>query len=213
MNLTKVRGVLTCLLFLMATTAEAQVERYVEGLHYERLPDLAAASDLGAPEGRQSVLEIFWFGCGHCYAFDPLLNHWVADRSGVQFTRTPMIWNATTKEHARLFYTARALGTLDRMHDRIFNEIHAKQNYLLDTESVVALFGEFGVDAATAEKTYHSFSVDADLRRTETALREVVVPSVPALVINGKYLITSTEAVPTHQAMLDVADFLLDKES
>jgi thiol:disulfide interchange protein DsbA len=213
MNLAKLRGVLTCLLFLMTTTAEAQVERYVEGLHYERLPDTSSAAELGAPDGRQSVLEIFWWGCGHCYAFDPLLNHWVADRAGVQFARTPMIWNGTTKEHARLFYTVRTLGKLDEMHDRIFNEIHARENYLLDAESVVALLGEYGVDAATAEKTYHSFGVDLDLRKTEAALREVVVPGVPALVINNQYLIMSNDAVPTHQAMLDVAAFLLNKES
>jgi thiol:disulfide interchange protein DsbA len=213
MNLAKARGVLTCLLFLAATAAQAQVERFVEGVHYERLPEVAAAADLGAPEGRQSLLEIFWFGCGHCYAFDPLLNHWVADRPGVQFARTPMIWNATTKEHARLFYTARSLGVLDAMHERIFHEIHANENYLLDKESVVALLAEFGVDEALAAKTYRSFAVDSDLRRTETALREIVVPGVPALVVNGKYLVMSNEAVSTHEAMLDVAGFLLDKES
>lgn len=213
MNLAKVRGALACLLFLMATTVEAQVERYVQGLHYERLPDLSAASRLVVPEGRQSVLEIFWYGCGHCYAFDPLLNRWVADRPSVRFARIPMIWNTSTREHARLFYTARALGTLDRMHDRIFNEIHEKQNFLLDVDSVATLFGEFGMDRDTVVRTYHAFNVDSDLRRNESVLREIVVPGVPALIINGEYLITSTDAVPTHQAMLEVAEFLLAKES
>jgi protein dithiol oxidoreductase (disulfide-forming) len=213
MNLAKVRGVLTCLLFLLASTANAQVERFVEGVHYTRLPDPSVAYELGAPDGDQSVLEIFWFGCGHCYAFDPLLNHWAAAKAGVQFARVPVIWNATTREHARLFYTALGLGVLDEMHARIFNEIHEKQNYLLDQASVTALFGEFGVDRASVEKTYHSFGVDAALRKTETGLRELGVSGVPALIVNGKYLVNIQGSVDSQQTMLDVADFLLGKES
>ncbi len=213
MNLAKVRGVLTCLLFLTATAAEAQVERFVEGVHYQRLSDTRAAYDLGAPEGRQSVLEVFWFGCGHCYAFDPLLNHWVEDRPAVQFARSPVIWNGTTREHARLFFTTRLLGLEAKMHDRVFNEIHEKKNYLLDAESVGELFTEFGVDEERFEKTYASFSVDTELRKTETAQRELKLEGVPALIVNGEFLVTNTDAVPTHQMMLDVTEFLLDRES
>lgn len=214
MNLVKVRGVLACLLFLLTAAAQAQVERFVEGVHYKRLPDMSAAYGLATPQGQQAVTEIFWFGCGHCYAFEPLLNHWVAGKpDSFQFTRTPMIWDANTKEHARLFYTARALGVLDAMHARVFNEIHEKGNYLLDANSAGALFGDFGVDKATFEKTYASFGVDAELRKTESMLREIVSPSVPALIVNGKYLINIQGPVNSQQAMLDVADFLLGKES
>lgn len=214
MNLAKVRGISTCLLFLLATTAEAQVERFVEGVHYTRLADASIARNLGAPEAPQSILEIFWFGCGHCYAFDPLLEHWVAAKpAAFEFARAPVMWNGTTKEHARLFYTARALGVLDAMHGRIFDEIHERQNYLLDADSVAALFADFGIDQAIVDKTYRSFGVDAALRKTEAALSELAVPGVPALIVDGKYLVNIQGPVDTQELLLEVADFLLDKES
>jgi protein dithiol oxidoreductase (disulfide-forming) len=214
MNLAKVRGVLTCLLFLLPPIANAQAERFVEGVHYRRLADESVAYDLGAPEGTQSVLEIFWFGCGHCYAFDPLLNHWVESKPDtVQFARTPVIWDGNTQEHARLFYTARALGVLDAMHARIFTEIHEKHNYLLDEESEAALFGDFGVDPARFKQAHASFAVDTDVRKTAAVLGELAIPGVPALIVNGKYLINIQGPVDSHQALLDVADFLLNKES
>jgi thiol:disulfide interchange protein DsbA len=214
MNLAHVRGILTCLLLTLATGAFAQVERFVEGVHYTRLPELSAAHAPDASAGQRSVLEIFWYGCGHCYAFDPLLNAWVGKQDDtIEFARTPMIWDATTKQHAQLFYTARALGLQEQLHDRIFNEIHQKRNYLLDDAAIGSLLAEFGVDQATVTKTQASFGVDADLRRTEAQLREWVVPSVPALIINGTWMINNTEQVPTHREMLEVAEFLLNKKT
>lgn len=214
MNLAHVRGLLACLLLTLATGAFAQVERFVEGVHYTRLPELSAAHALDTSAGQRSVLEIFWYGCGHCYAFDPLLNAWVGKQDDtVAFARTPMIWDANTKQHAQLFYTARALGLQEQLHDRIFNEIHEKRNYLLDDAAIGSLFAEFGVDQATVTKTLTSFGVDADLRKTEAQLRELVVPSVPALIINDTWMINNTEQVPTHQKMLEVAEFLLNKKA
>ena len=146
MNLAHVRGLLTCLLLALATATQAENAPYVEGVHYKRLADVSAADDLGASDGQSSVLEVFWYGCGHCYAFDPLLEAWVADKSeAVTFARTPMIWDAATKEHARLFHATQALGLHEKMHPRIFDEIHKKRNYLLDEIGIAALFAEFGV--------------------------------------------------------------------
>ena len=214
MNLALVRGVFTCLSLALAATAHAQ-QRYVEGVHYQRIAEPGAALALGAGEegnDAKSVLEVFWYGCGHCYAFDPLLDDWVA-RKGESFTfaRSPMVWDDTTKQHARLFHTTQALGLHGAMHARIFDTIHKEGNYLLDDASTTALFAEFGVDADTYEKTAASFGVDASLRKTEAAQRELAIRSVPALIVDGTWLINTTQQVPTQQAMLDVADFLLNQ--
>jgi thiol:disulfide interchange protein DsbA len=212
MNLAQARGILTCLLLTLAAATKADDGPYVEGVHYKRLADASAAYDLGATEGRPSVVEVFWYGCGHCYAFDPMLNAWVAGKADtLSFARTPMIWDDATKEHARLFHATRALGLQEEMHTRIFDAIHKERNVLLDEASIGALFTEFGVDAEDVTKTFSSFGVDAEVRKAETRQREMFIPSVPALIVNGIYLINSTNAVPTHQAMLDVADYLLTR--
>ncbi len=215
MSLAHVRGVFTCLLLLLsANPALAQIERFIEGVHYTRLPDPAAAYGQGAVEGQPSVLEVFWYGCGHCYAFDPLLNTWVAGKdASIHFARTPAIWDATTKQHARLFFAVQTLGLQERMHNRIFDEIHQKQNFLLDEAAIIALFGEFGIEQSEASRTLASFGVDLDVRRTAALQSGMAIPSVPALIINGTWMINSTDVLPTHQDMLDVADFLLAKSS
>lgn len=212
MNLALVRGILTCLLVILAAASQAQ-QRYVEGVHYRRIANPAAAVALGSPDdGSKSVLEIFWYGCGHCYAFDPLLNDWVARKAdSIVFTRSPMVWDAATKQHARLFHATQALGLHDKMHTPIFDAIHRERNFLLDDASTAAFFAGYGVNEATYTKTASSFALDATLRKTETAQRALKIPSVPALIVNGRWLINTTPQVATHQAMLDVADYLLNQ--
>lgn len=215
MNLVKARGVATCLLFLLSlstASARAQVERFVEGVHYTRLPEAAASLTGNGETERTSLQEVFWYGCGSCYAFDPLLNAWLANKGAtLSFTRTPMVWNDMTKEHARLYYASAMLGLHERMHSRIFDEIHQKRNLLVDEVAVSALFGEYGVDQASFDKTWSSFALDAQVRKTETRLRELRLPSVPALIVNGTFLVNN-DKVATQQMMLDVAEFLLDKK-
>jgi protein dithiol oxidoreductase (disulfide-forming) len=208
MNLAQVRGVFTCLLLTLTATTSAQ-ERYIEGVHYKRLPEASVQSNT---DDVASVLEVFWYGCGSCYAFDPLLNSWVAEKGDrIAFERSPMVWDANTKKHARLFFATRILGLHEKMHGRIFDEIHKEGNYLLDIEAMAALTGEYGVDKAALDTTLASFGLDAEVRKAETRQRDMAILSVPALVVDGTYLINVTDKVPSHQAMLDVADFLLNK--
>src|SRR5690606_27384400 len=113
-----------------------------------------------ASAGQKSVLEVFWYGCNHCYAFDPLLNAWVADKADtIAFARSPMIWDANTKQHARLFFATQTLGLHEQMHARIFDEIHQKRNFLLDENAMTALFAEFGVERDALAKTLSSFAM------------------------------------------------------
>jgi thiol:disulfide interchange protein DsbA len=209
-------GKLALFLVLVATLcngSQAQVERFVEGVHYTRVPDSALAGEAAAVSGKTSVMEVFWYGCNHCYAFDPLLNTWAATQADrVSLSRSPMIWNALTKQHARLFYTAAELGLGERLHARIFAEIHERGNYLNDAETSAALFASAGTSAAEFARSFGSFAVDAQLRKAEALNRALRIPGVPALIVGGKYLINANAAVPQHQDMLDVASFLVQKE-
>ena len=54
-----------------ATVAE---DRWIEGQHYQTLTPPVAV-------GRGSdvvVTEFFWYGCGHCYTFEPMLTAWAS---------------------------------------------------------------------------------------------------------------------------------------
>lgn len=199
-------------LLLPALGATAQVERYVEGQHFKVLPASTASREL--PEaGKVPVLEVFWYGCGSCAAFDPQLNAWVAAQTDtISFSRSPAIWNDSTRAHAKLFFAARELGIGSRIHEATFHAIHREGARLLDENEVVAHFVSHGADAAKAKAALQSFSVDSALRKEEALQRELRIPDVPALVVNGRYLVKGP-GVRSYDDMLAVAEFLVAREA
>jgi len=43
-------------------------------------------------------------------------------------------------------------------------------------------------------------------------MKDYQIQSTPNMVVNGKYLVVNNQAVRTQQDMLDVVDFLVDRE-
>jgi thiol:disulfide interchange protein DsbA len=159
--------------------------RFQLGTHYNRLSPTQPTSS--SPE-QVEVAEIFWYGCPHCFAFDPFVKAWVAKKPEyASFVRVPAVWNPLLRLHARAFYTAEALGKGNEMHDALFREIHENHN-MLDTEDKLRdFFGKFGVDAAAFKGAFDSFAVHAKLQRADELNRRYKISSVPTIVVNGKY--------------------------
>lgn len=174
-----------------ATAAQVPA-KWVEGKHYQTL---LPAQPTGSPAGKVEVVEVFWYGCGHCFHLDPSLESW---RHGpkpayIDFVRVPVMWNDTTRAHARLFYTIESLGKLEQLHSAIFREIHVNGNFLAaqdpaDTERLQRTFLRAnGVSDADFDKAYRSFSVESNLQRAQQLTQRYKVAGVPFLVVNGKY--------------------------
>jgi thiol:disulfide interchange protein DsbA len=76
------------------------------------------------------VVEFFWFGCGHCFTLEALLNDWKKELpSSVDFYRYPVIWNKTVETHAKIFFIAEALKKPEIVNG-VFNAIHIRQKML-----------------------------------------------------------------------------------
>ena len=147
--------------------------------------------DVGA--GRVEVDEVFWYGCGHCYALDPALETWKASKPAfIEFVRIPVVWGPTHRQHAKLYYTIQALGRAD-LHARIFDAIHrdGKQLAAQRDEDARAMQLEFLKDNGVTEKdfnaAYDSMSVETNVRRAEQLTQQYAVASVPLIIVNGKY--------------------------
>jgi thiol:disulfide interchange protein DsbA len=121
------------------------------------------------------------------------------------------MWSTVHEIHARIFYTAQALGKLNEMHDAIFREIHVNNNRLTTDEQIQALFAKFGVGAEEFQKAFHSFTVEGQLRRAKDLTLRYEIRSVPILVVNGKYT-TDAPGVKSHEIMFAVASELIAKE-
>jgi len=158
------------------------------------------------------VIEFFWYGCPHCFRFEPILQKWLKNKPDyVNYIPQPAAFNSTWAKHARAFYTAEALGVLDKVHEDFFNAIQIDKKRL-DKEDVLAdFFVKHGISKKDFTDTYNSFLVDAKTRQAESIAGRYGVTGVPAVVINGKYRVSGSTA-KNYENMIKVMDFLIAKE-
>ena len=172
----------------LATAASAPVsEHFKEGANYRKV---VPAQPTNVAPGKVEVVEFFWYGCGHCFKLDPAVEAWRGKGKPpyVEFTRVPAMWNDTLRMHARLYYTAEALGKLEELHSTIFREIHVNNDPLSTVEQMSAFFKKHGVSPEEFQKTFASFAVESKLQRADFLNRRFQINSVPQVAVNGKYL-------------------------
>ena len=166
--------------------------RWVEGTNFKTL---TPAQPTSVDPSKVEVVEVFWYGCGHCNHLDPVLEEWRKHGKPpyVEFVRVHVMWNDMTRAHARLFYIIKKLGRVEELHPLVFKEIHVNGNVLADqdparTEALQRAFLKaHGVTDAQFDEAAHSFDVANDLRHAEDLTRSLHALSVPWLVVNGKY--------------------------
>jgi thiol:disulfide interchange protein DsbA len=183
------------------------VEKYQAGKHYKVIPVPVHTANPDKIE----VNEVFWYGCPHCYHFEAILEPWVKKLpDDVDFERTPAIYRPAMEVHARAYYAAKQLN-IDAMHLIIFKAMQEDKKALANENEVVALFVAHGVSEEEARKAYNSFSVQSQTRQADSRTRNYGVEGTPELVVNGKYRISSSDT-GSQEAMLNVANFLIEKE-
>jgi len=99
------------LIFFPLMACAAGQDQYQDGVHYITLPEPVATQTGDNVE----VAEIFWYGCGHCYTFEPLVNQWEKSLpEGVELVKSPAMWNAPMKIHRKCFTQLRHWAYLRR---------------------------------------------------------------------------------------------------
>jgi len=191
--------------------APAKSERFKQGAQYELL---TAAQPTGTEPGKVEVLEVFWYGCPHCYHLEPYLESWRKEGMPPQaeFRRMPAALNPSWQILARAYYTAEALGVLEQAHPDLFREYHVNHNPLNTPELLAAFFARYGISEEDFDATFNSFAVQAKLRRADALARRYRITGVPAIVVNGKYVTGASEAGGVPE-LFEVVNFLVEKEA
>ncbi len=192
----------------VAVTALAD-QHWQEGEHYERLE--AEVTTSSSDEGIE-VVEVFWYGCPHCYSLKPLVEAWEKDLpEDVNFVLLPAALGRNWEPHAYAFYASKALDAHDKTHDALFDAL-ARDRRQLDSASALADFlEEHGVDREAFIKAYNSFGVKARVQRAQSVIRGARISGVPAMIVAGKYK-TSASLAGSHEDMLKVVDYLVEQE-
>ena len=158
------------------------------------------------------VTEVFWYGCPHCFRFEPYINKWKQNLpEGVVFEQVPSVLNPRWSEHARTFYALELIGATDPAHAKFFQALHLQNRRLNSLDTIAKFMASQGVDEKKFREAYHSFPVDTLVRKSKSKERKYGHNGVPAVIINGKYR-TSGSMAGSNQRMIEVINFLVQME-
>lgn len=192
---------------VLFATALAQAQP-APGVDYQ---ELSTAQATDAP-GKIEVIEFFWYGCPHCYNFEPVLDPWIKKLpKDTQFRRVPAIFSDDWAKGARVFYALEAIGEEQRLHKPLFDAVHQGQNLNVANEAALKEWlGKQGVDTKKFAAAYGSFSVESKVKRAAQLTQAYKIDGVPSMAVNGKYVV-SASAANSRERLLAVADYLIDR--
>lgn len=197
--------------------ADSQVPRtrsWREDIHFLHLPDPVPTSS-GA--SKIEVVEVFWYSCAHCNAFEPLLRRWERTKANdVVLRLIPAQWTDIQRADAQLYYTLLRLGRID-LHQAVYDYIHRWHGAMFggNDDATLALQVEFaeahGIPAHRFESVRNSKEVADDLIRAQINVRAYRAVVTPSIVVNGRYL-TDEKAAGGGAQLIDVANHLIALE-
>ena len=199
------KKLLAALMMLLSTSVMADPQ---VGIEFDRTTQVIPTDNPAKIE----VMEIFWYGCPHCYHLEPQLAAWVKKLPGdVYFKRVPGLPRPDWAPMAKAYYAMETLGLLEKLHTPLFEAIH-KQRVLRpndDAGTIDWLTKQSGLDRKKVEEAYNSFSINTKLNRAAQIFRASGATGVPSLVIDGKYITSSTMAGGNVEA-LKTADYIIE---
>ncbi len=206
-SLLRIMGIL--LLGMLFLSPATQAAKYEEGVDYELITPPQPTST-----GKKiEVVELFWYGCPHCYQFEPYVNRWLKKLpENAEFVRMPGIFRPSWSLFARAYYTSIVLGVFDKTHSAIFEATHELKRPLTSEAQLAEFFAEQGVKKEDFSKVFRSFAVESKVRRATDMSRRYGVKGVPAMIVNGKYR-TGAGMTGSHANTIKVVNFLIEKES
>lgn len=156
------------------------------------------------------VVEFFWYGCPHCFHFEPALDAWQRKLpADVAFRRMPVAFRpAPFVLHQQLYFAIETMGLVETLHRKVFYAMHVEKNPLDSFESIGEFVAKNGVDKVKFIEVMNSFGVQTKARQAAALSAGYRIDGTPALGIDGRFF-TSGSLVGSNEGALAVADFLI----
>ncbi len=197
-------------------SSDATPKSFVEDIHYAELFDPVPTS---VAPGKIEIVEMFWYGCPHCYQLEPELEAWKASLpDDVELVQVPGVFkdrsgkpNAGWALSARAYYALEALGKADELHPKIFAAIHEQGRRLNSVDAFARFVASQGVDERKFREAISSLAVDTKTQKAIELTEKYGLTGVPALVVGGRYRVLN-KALTSYDEMFQIVDFLVEKE-
>jgi len=205
-------GIAALMALFAATAAAADADTFTLGKNYDLVSEASPPTD---PK-KVLVQEFFWYGCPHCYAFEPYLNAWAKKRpSWVDFEHVP---NSLGREagvlHEHAYYAAEILGIEDKIRQPMFDGLkHVEEGdpALTTPADIDALFTQAaGVKPGSFSELNDSFAVEGKVRRADQLAIGYGITGTPSIVVDGRWVADESRAGGPDR-LIKLIDFLCEK--
>lgn len=203
--------ILALSLLLGSQLAVAQQDEYQEGVHYFAIAQAPAETDSNVVE----VTEVFSYACSHCNTFEPYMQNWNNNKAeNVKLSRLPVAFGRKSWEMmARGYIVAEMMGIVEESHIAMMDAIWKQGKQFRNMDELANFYSGFGVEKSAFIAHFQSFAADSLLRKSQRDVQLFGISGTPSLVVNRKYRIIGSKDVKDFDAMLDVVDFLVAKET
>jgi thiol:disulfide interchange protein DsbA len=180
-----------------------------EGKQYVKL-QTAVPITLPSPAKKVEVVEFFWYGCPHCFSFEPAVDAWSKRLpADVYFHQVPVAFLGPV-EHQKTFYALEEIGQREAVQRKLFNAIHVENKRLNTEADITAFMVANGVDGAKFADAFKSFSVNNKVSRGKQLANAYKLDGVPTMGIQGRFY-TSPSQAGTPERALAVTDYLIQR--
>lgn len=156
---------------------------------------LSEQAHLQASKDKIEVTAVFSYTCPYCYNLEPFLQSWQQQLpDDVEFFHLPAAFNKQWEHLGRAYYIMDTLDITDKAHLAMFDAIHQQNLNLGNMKSLGAFFARYGVEQAQFEQLYSSFGVESRVRQDTSRLRAYKITGVPAVVVDGRFIVTGETA-------------------
>jgi protein dithiol oxidoreductase (disulfide-forming) len=196
-------------LLLTLSTHALMAADYSAGKQYTQLKN-AQTTDSG---DKIEVLEFFWYGCPHCFHFEPTISKWKKNKpANVNFVRVPAPVNPSWVPHTKAYYALEMMGKGEQYHNALFKAMHIDKIKIRDLASITKFLVSQGVDEKKFNDAAGSFAVEMRVRKAMQLTKNYQLSGVPMLAVNGKYTISAQQA-GGYDGMVNIANYLITKEA
>ena len=143
-------------------------------------------------DGKIEVIEFFWYGCPHCYAFEPFIEPWAAQLPpDVHFKRVAYGFDEVLREvHQQVYCTLEAMNLVDAMHAKVYDRFHRQKKPINSEGDMLQFAREEHLDVDKVRATWRGFAVESRIRKAKATCQAYSVDFVPLIGIQGQFLTT-----------------------
>lgn len=198
-----------CAPVVWAESADVKPVDFQQGVQYEVLK---VPQPTEVAPGKIEVRELFSYSCPHCWRLEAPLEKWAKTKADdVELVTMPGILANNWMLLGKTYYALEAIGQREAMHKKLFDAIHVQGRRFSSVDSLARFFESEGVDGDKFRQAMQSMVVTTKAKQARFLAKQYEVTGVPALIVGGKYRVLNS-GVTTYDGLMDVVDFLVEKE-